>query len=103
MQEHAPGVRRTSGTGELTIVTPVVPVLVGDDWKAALFWKALYEKGVFVNTALAPGRAARRRAAADERDGNARRDDDRSGARGLRDRQARVRVRARAAALAARG
>jgi 8-amino-7-oxononanoate synthase len=36
------------------IVTPVVPVLVGDDWKAALLWKALYEGGVFVNTALHP-------------------------------------------------
>jgi 8-amino-7-oxononanoate synthase len=36
------------------IVTPVVPVLVGDDWKAAFLWKALYESGVFVNTALHP-------------------------------------------------
>ncbi|MCU1678432.1 MAG: aminotransferase class I/II-fold pyridoxal phosphate-dependent enzyme [Frankiales bacterium] len=37
-----------------TIVTPIVPVLVGDDWKAALLWKALYDEGVFVNTALHP-------------------------------------------------
>jgi 8-amino-7-oxononanoate synthase len=36
------------------IVTPVVPVLVGDDWRAALLWKALYDGGVFVNTALHP-------------------------------------------------
>ncbi len=36
------------------IVTPIVPVLVGDDWKAALLWKALYDAGVFVNTALHP-------------------------------------------------
>jgi len=36
------------------IVTPVVPVVVGDDWKAAFLWKALYEAGVFVNTALHP-------------------------------------------------
>jgi 8-amino-7-oxononanoate synthase len=36
------------------IVTPIVPVLVGDDWKAALLWKALYDGGVFVNTALHP-------------------------------------------------
>ena len=35
-------------------MTPIVPVLVGDDWKAALLWKALYEAGVFVNTALHP-------------------------------------------------
>jgi 8-amino-7-oxononanoate synthase len=36
------------------VVTPVVPVLVGDDWKAAFLWKALYEAGVFVNTAMHP-------------------------------------------------
>jgi 8-amino-7-oxononanoate synthase len=36
------------------IVTPIVPVLVGDDWKAALLWRALYDAGVFVNTALHP-------------------------------------------------
>ena len=30
------------------------PVLVEDDWKAALLWKALYEAGVFVNTAVHP-------------------------------------------------
>jgi 8-amino-7-oxononanoate synthase len=37
-----------------SIVTPIVPLLVGDDWKAALLWKALYDRGVFVNTALHP-------------------------------------------------
>ena len=36
------------------IVTPIVPLLVGDDWKAALLWRALYDAGVFVNTALHP-------------------------------------------------
>ncbi|MFL5782798.1 MAG: aminotransferase class I/II-fold pyridoxal phosphate-dependent enzyme [Thermoleophilaceae bacterium] len=36
------------------IVTPVVPVLVGDDWKAAVFWKALYDGGVYTNVALYP-------------------------------------------------
>lgn len=36
------------------IVTPVVPVLVGDDWKAVLLWRTLYDAGVFVNTALHP-------------------------------------------------
>jgi 8-amino-7-oxononanoate synthase len=35
-------------------LTPVVPVLVEDDWKAALLWKALYDAGVFVNVALHP-------------------------------------------------
>lgn len=36
------------------VATPVVPVLVADDWKAALLWKALYEAGVYVNVALHP-------------------------------------------------
>jgi 8-amino-7-oxononanoate synthase len=51
----APGV--VFGEGPDTpprIVTPIVPLLVGDDWKAALLWKALYDAGVFVNTALHP-------------------------------------------------
>ncbi len=42
------------GVVDGTIVTPIVPVLVGDDWKAVLLWKALYDAGVFVNTALHP-------------------------------------------------
>jgi 8-amino-7-oxononanoate synthase len=37
-----------------TIVTPIVPVLVADDWKAALLWRALYDAGVYVNVALHP-------------------------------------------------
>src|SRR3954452_6707845 len=39
---------------EHPIGTPIVPVLVEDDWKAALLWKALYENGVFVNVAIHP-------------------------------------------------
>jgi 8-amino-7-oxononanoate synthase len=53
VQPDAPGVR-TDGDGVQTILTPIVPVLVGDDWKAALLWRALYDAGVFVNTALHP-------------------------------------------------
>jgi 8-amino-7-oxononanoate synthase len=49
----APGVSEDA-TGGSAIVTPIVPVLVGDDWKAALLWKSLYDEGVFVNTALHP-------------------------------------------------
>jgi 8-amino-7-oxononanoate synthase len=41
-------------TARPTIVTPIIPVLVGDDWQAALLWRALYDAGVFVNTALHP-------------------------------------------------
>jgi 8-amino-7-oxononanoate synthase len=53
VQEHAPGLRGAPPDPQ-TIVTPIVPVLVGDDWKAALLWRALYDAGVFVNTGLHP-------------------------------------------------
>jgi 8-amino-7-oxononanoate synthase len=53
VQSHAPGLS-VGGLGAQSIVTPIVPVLVGDDWKAALLWRALYDAGVFVNTALHP-------------------------------------------------
>ena len=36
------------------LITPIVPVLVGDDWKAFLLWKALWDGGVFVNVAVHP-------------------------------------------------
>jgi 8-amino-7-oxononanoate synthase len=36
------------------IVTPVVPVVVGDDWKAVFLWKTLYDAGVYVNVAIHP-------------------------------------------------
>jgi 8-amino-7-oxononanoate synthase len=36
------------------VVTPVIPVLVGDDWDAVLLWKALYDGGVYTNVALYP-------------------------------------------------
>jgi 8-amino-7-oxononanoate synthase len=39
---------------EHPIVTPVVPVLVEDDWKAVLLWRALYDAGVYTNVAIHP-------------------------------------------------
>ena len=36
------------------LLTPIVPVTIGDDWKAVLFWKALYDAGVYANVALYP-------------------------------------------------
>jgi 8-amino-7-oxononanoate synthase len=36
------------------VVTPIIPVLVGDDWKAALLWRKLFDAGIFVNVALHP-------------------------------------------------
>jgi 8-amino-7-oxononanoate synthase len=35
-------------------ITPIVPVVVGDDWRAVLLWRALYDAGVYVNVALHP-------------------------------------------------
>jgi 8-amino-7-oxononanoate synthase len=36
------------------IRTPIIPIMVGDDWRAALLWRALYDGGVFTNCALHP-------------------------------------------------
>jgi 8-amino-7-oxononanoate synthase len=41
------------GTKE-SLVTPIVPVRVGEDWKCVLLWRALYDAGVFTNVALHP-------------------------------------------------
>jgi 8-amino-7-oxononanoate synthase len=46
----APG--RLPGGSEA--ITPVVPVIVGEDWAAVLLWKALFEAGVYTNVALHP-------------------------------------------------
>jgi 8-amino-7-oxononanoate synthase len=45
------GARDADGT---PFASPVVPVVVGDDMKAALLWKALYDGGVYTNVALYP-------------------------------------------------
>jgi 8-amino-7-oxononanoate synthase len=34
--------------------TPVVPVVVGDDWQAVLLWKRLFDAGVYTNVAIHP-------------------------------------------------
>jgi 8-amino-7-oxononanoate synthase len=36
------------------LVTPVVPVIVGEDMQTALLWKALWDEGVYTNVALYP-------------------------------------------------
>jgi 7-keto-8-aminopelargonate synthetase and related enzymes len=36
------------------VTTPVVPVIVGDDWQAVLIWKALFDAGVYTNVAIHP-------------------------------------------------
>jgi 8-amino-7-oxononanoate synthase len=45
----------TNAAGELeTIITPIVPVRVGEDWKAGMLWRALWDAGVFTNVAVHP-------------------------------------------------
>ena len=41
-----------SGGGAL--VTPIVPVVIGEDWQTALVWRALWDRGVYTNVALYP-------------------------------------------------
>ena len=36
------------------LLTPIVPVVIGDDWQAVTFWKDLYDAGVYTNVALYP-------------------------------------------------
>jgi 8-amino-7-oxononanoate synthase len=35
-------------------VSPIVPILIGDDQKTFDFWKALFQAGVFVNPVISP-------------------------------------------------
>jgi 8-amino-7-oxononanoate synthase len=34
--------------------TPVVPIVVGEDWEAGVVWKELYDAGVYANVAMYP-------------------------------------------------
>jgi 8-amino-7-oxononanoate synthase len=36
------------------LVTPIIPVIIGEDWQTALLWKALWDRGVYTNVALYP-------------------------------------------------
>jgi 8-amino-7-oxononanoate synthase len=35
--------------------TGVVPVIIGDDMKTFIFWRELFDAGVFVNAFISPG------------------------------------------------
>ena len=37
--------------------TPVIPIIVGDDMKTFIFWKALLDDGVYVNAVISPATA----------------------------------------------
>jgi 7-keto-8-aminopelargonate synthetase-like enzyme len=34
--------------------SPIVPIIIGDDMRAAFFWKMLFEHGVYVNVVVSP-------------------------------------------------
>lgn len=34
--------------------TPIIPILIGDDEKTFMFWKTLYENGIFSNPVISP-------------------------------------------------
>lgn len=36
-------------------VTPVIPIIIGDDERTFLFWRALFDEGVFVQSGYQPG------------------------------------------------
>jgi 8-amino-7-oxononanoate synthase len=35
-------------------VTPIIPIIIGDDQRTFLFWRKLFESGVFVNPVISP-------------------------------------------------
>ena len=35
-------------------VSPIIPIFVGDDMRAAIIWKAMFEAGVYVNMVISP-------------------------------------------------
>ena len=77
--------RRARGALDGTeAITPVVPVVVGEDWQAVMLWKALFDAGVYTNVALHPAVPAGRGAAEDELDGDTRARAPRPRARDLR-------------------
>ena len=41
-------------------ITPVIPIMIGDDDKTFLTWKLLFEHGVFVNPVISPAVSAGR-------------------------------------------
>ena len=72
------------------VITPIVPVVIGDDLPTATLWKALWDAGHVHERGPLPGRAARRLPDPHERDGDARARAPRPRARDLRRRSADV-------------
>jgi len=34
--------------------TPIIPIIIGEDMRTFLFWKALYEEGIYTNPVISP-------------------------------------------------
>ena len=34
--------------------TPIIPIVVGDEYRLAFLWRKIFDSGVFVNAAVAP-------------------------------------------------
>ena len=45
---------REMGYSTLNSQTPIVPILIGDDTKTFMFWRALREAGIYVNPVIPP-------------------------------------------------
>jgi 8-amino-7-oxononanoate synthase len=43
-----------AGGEQELVITPIVPVRIGEDWHAGLLWRALWDAGVFTNVAVHP-------------------------------------------------
>ena len=67
MQEEPERVRRVNDIGEQMrksyhelgfntggSASPIIPIYVGDDFRAAVIWKAMFEAGVYVNMVVSP-------------------------------------------------
>lgn len=46
---------KTMGFNVIESQTGIVPVIIGDDLNTFVFWKALYDAGIFVNAFISPG------------------------------------------------
>ena len=47
-------VQPTSLADGREVITPIVPVVIGDDFRTAALWRALWDEGVYTNVALHP-------------------------------------------------
>ncbi len=58
--EHMRQCYRDLGFNIGNSVTPVIPIIIGDDDRTILIWRILFDSGVFVNPVISPGTPAGR-------------------------------------------